>query len=55
MTIPKPKYWEEIVKYSVYKDGFRVGVRDDAPQEVKDAYKKMEKEYNDMKKEGTLL
>ena len=55
MTIIAPKHWKEIVKYSVYKDGFRVGVRDDAPQEVKDAYKKLKDEYDDATKKGTSL
>lgn len=54
-TIPAPENWKEILKYSVYKNGFRVGIRDDAPQEVKESFYKMQKQYESQAKKGTLL
>ena len=54
-TIPTPKYWDEIMKYSIYKNGFRVGLQEDAPKEVKEEYEKMKKEYAEATKKGTIL
>ena len=55
VAIP-PKMSEQITKYAVYgKDGFQIGVRDDAPQEVKDFYSKFENEYNERLKKGQIM
>ena len=53
-TIPAPENWNEIVKYSIYKNGFRVGIREDAPKEVKEAYHKMQQQYERQAEKGIL-
>ena len=54
-TIPAPKYWNEILKYSIYENGFRVGIREDAPEKVKEAFYKMQEQYKSAAQKGMIV
>ena len=48
--------FKEIVKYAVYNDdGFLIGVKDDAPQKVKDSYQLFQQVHEKAKKQGVKL
>jgi hypothetical protein len=51
-----PDNWSEVQKYIIRDEsGFWAGIREDAPQEVKDSYEKVTREYKDGLKAGEIL